>query len=739
MLEDDRSKRCHQDDILPANATSQLQKRRRILLEAINSWLPIDCCRNSCAQKIGVENCRSLRQTFLQESRDTRKSLLRNFASETVGDRNVFVLNGVTVCWSFVIRNLEASRSLISNVLQLPSANASHLPGRIRGTDGSLTKKSVVAFLQILADEVGDELPNRRERHLPHGNKNVVYLLYHENERKYSQNPCNSSHFYQVWKKYVPHIKCRRNHGFTVCDTCTHFKERLQRLARVEVHKTERTALKKGFDTHLKHICAERTEYRMVQNMAREKPKEVLSVIIDGADQAKFGLPRFPTQTKRETGDAVKQKVTGVLFHSGLLRQDFLSFFTSADNLPSGANQTINTFCRALFVLKEKREAHGLTTIPSVLCIQLNNTTKDNKNRFSMAFCDYLVHVGLFRRITVNFLPVGHTHEDIDRIFSRVSVHLKHRTTATVKDLHEAIKFSQLGKVEPFVSRINGMNNFSSALVQQKLVVSQVSGFLTYRKFVFERDLSRDGDGPNVYVTCMAGHNMCDKCPGWKTLERRPGFYGVFLKSPPDMKNPPPMQTKSFSQKEIDGFRKRLRLTDARLANTGKTHELRSEIDRIGSQTVAEPEWKFGRIRELALKSLRRETEELESEDEVLEDGSTYEIGDMVTVNCGAKTSSATPFWLARIEHVSMSESRETMLDVWWYEVYGTCAHKDACYRSPYRPMRNSPDCRDEVSDSSVLVSFGALSDNNTIPESVQRLTREALDPFLDVLSDSEE
>jgi hypothetical protein len=30
----------------------------------------------------------------------------------------------------------------------------------------------------------------------------------------------------------------------------------------------------------------------------------------------------------------------------------------------------------------------------------------------------------LFQQVQINFLPVGHTHCDIDQLFSRVSVHL---------------------------------------------------------------------------------------------------------------------------------------------------------------------------------------------------------------------------------------------------------------------------------------------------------------------------
>jgi hypothetical protein len=39
--------------------------------------------------------------------------------------------------------------------------------------------------------------------------------------------------------------------------------------------------------------------------------------------------------------------------------------------------------------------------------------------------CALLVELKIVKKITVNFLPVGHTHEDVDQMFSRISEHLK--------------------------------------------------------------------------------------------------------------------------------------------------------------------------------------------------------------------------------------------------------------------------------------------------------------------------
>ena len=94
-----------------------------------------------------------------------------------------------------------------------------------------------------------------------------------------------------------------------------------------------------------------------------------------------------------------------------------------------------------------KREA-----LAPVLYLQLDNTARENKNQYVMAFLAYLVQAGIFSEVSIakiniiksmnsillyfqiylSFLMVGHTHEDIDQVFSRVSSYLKKNSAYTV-------------------------------------------------------------------------------------------------------------------------------------------------------------------------------------------------------------------------------------------------------------------------------------------------------------------
>ena len=53
--------------------------------------------------------------------------------------------------------------------------------------------------------------------------------------------------------------------------------------------------------------------------------------------------------------------------------------------------------------------------------MQLENTIKENKNSIVFGYLSMLVERGIFKKIKVNFLLVGHTHDHIDQMFSRFS------------------------------------------------------------------------------------------------------------------------------------------------------------------------------------------------------------------------------------------------------------------------------------------------------------------------------
>ena len=56
-----------------------------------------------------------------------------------------------------------------------------------------------------------------------------------------------------------------------------------------------------------------------------------------------------------------------------------------------------------------------------VLYVQLDNTTRENKNSIVFGCLSLLVERGILKKIKVNFLLVGHKDDHVDQMFSRFS------------------------------------------------------------------------------------------------------------------------------------------------------------------------------------------------------------------------------------------------------------------------------------------------------------------------------
>ena len=65
----------------------------------------------------------------------------------------------------------------------------------------------------------------------------------------------------------------------------------------------------------------------------------------------------------------------------------------------------------------------------------MDNTAKDNKNHFLFGFAGMLLAEGYFKEVEAHFLPVGHTHQEIDQSFSLVSKAVGEKGALDLDDL----------------------------------------------------------------------------------------------------------------------------------------------------------------------------------------------------------------------------------------------------------------------------------------------------------------
>jgi hypothetical protein len=75
------------------------------------------------------------------------------------------------------------------------------------------------------------------------------------------------------------------------------------------------------------------------------------------------------------------------------------------------------------------------------LVIQSDNTTAQAKNSVVSLFLAFLVGKAYFATATLKFLTVGHTHEDVDKLFALILLLvLRPLSWETPKELNESIK-----------------------------------------------------------------------------------------------------------------------------------------------------------------------------------------------------------------------------------------------------------------------------------------------------------
>ena len=120
------------------------------------------------------------------------------------------------------------------------------------------------------------------------------------------------------------------------------------------------------------------------------------------------------------------------------------------------------------------------------LYLQLNNTCKQNKSRYLLGFAGYLVLRKILKSVKISFLPVGHTHEKIDQMFSRLAVYLRSHNLLSMDDLLSALE--KCYQPTPKAKYLKSLANISGFL-HEYLPSSGFRNISRYRQFKISRNL----------------------------------------------------------------------------------------------------------------------------------------------------------------------------------------------------------------------------------------------------------
>ena len=154
-------------------------------------------------------------------------------------------------------------------------------------------------------------------------------------------------------------------------------------------------------------------------------------------DQSKTMISHFGGQNRSKTFASVlmlKTNLTAVLAHG---RKPFVHVHTWFPCYAHDSNAVVSSIMK---VLRDVEQNGGP---PPKLRIQADNCWRENKNRFVFALAALLVKFGFFQEVEFGFMLQGHTHTDVDAVFSHFSRKLRMHDASTMSDVFAIVASSQ--------------------------------------------------------------------------------------------------------------------------------------------------------------------------------------------------------------------------------------------------------------------------------------------------------
>ncbi|CAE7814351.1 unnamed protein product [Symbiodinium sp. CCMP2456] len=283
-------------------------------------------------------------------------------------------------------------------------------------------------------------------RCLPYGSRSEMFWEYKAYCNANQEEPASYQTFMRVARCVVGpaqkhgFLKFRKVNEHAKCDDCTRLKKALK--AKV-MGGGNREVQQRAYMRHILSQWLDRQLYWQFRSLSQTFFRQqdlladrtltlsiatsVMTVIADGMDQAKYKCPRIREQSS---------KLLARLFRPTLhvaatwIHGRSLNFFVGDECLRKDSQTQIEMLSRTVSqVIDSARQ------LPAGFALQQDNTYREGKNTYVMAWLCLLVCLRVFRYTLANFLRTGHSHEDIDQVFSQQSAFISRQTFDSPEDV----------------------------------------------------------------------------------------------------------------------------------------------------------------------------------------------------------------------------------------------------------------------------------------------------------------
>ena len=267
----------------------------------------------------------------------------------------------------------------------------------------------IVDWINALVYCQGDPSPCSNEVYLPMSIvKIVMYDTFVEDcshDLMLSPEDIPSSYmFHKLWRDDFSHVKWPKYTKLGKCDICTKIAVEITHCDAV----TKR-ALRLRKKHHQRQNSLDRSSLSRRTAYAIRDPTVTLCLDQDYANQLRLPHQRNVPKSWLTKCKRPRLQIGGLIDHGYPARFLFLHFawYKHDPNL-----SLTHLYCH----LADLR-SRGQTS--STFYLQADNCYKENKNKTTFAFLTMLVMMGWFEQVEMYFLSPGHTHGEVDRMFSR--------------------------------------------------------------------------------------------------------------------------------------------------------------------------------------------------------------------------------------------------------------------------------------------------------------------------------
>ena len=266
-------------------------------------------------------------------------------------------------------------------------------------------------------------MPTAGRHHLSDNyTRDELFQIYKDEMESASERHVHYIQFTRLWNTKFSNVVIPRKVRMGVCALCANLKSMIKA---VKIENVQKENYKRLLKEHRDVQAQERMKAMHHREKALKFPSRYMCLMIDGMDQKKTCLPHFSRIPKDIPEEClVQMHLVGCLsYHTEVKPYVFLTY----PNVHNDPNLTITIMHKVL--------QSCIGHLPPVLYVQLDNTARENKNASVFGYLSMLVHKGLFKKVKVNFLLVGHTHDHIDQMFSTFSKKLSRYDAFTLPAL----------------------------------------------------------------------------------------------------------------------------------------------------------------------------------------------------------------------------------------------------------------------------------------------------------------